>query len=119
MKPQSAKNKGRIFQQYIRDLILDVFKNVLKKDDVRSTSMGAGGEDILLSPLARSVFPYQVECKSKRDSAAHTMYNQAKEHGDHEPVVFIKKNNDIALAIIRAEHFLELIRKINENQPSN
>lgn len=118
MRPQSAKAKGRTFQQWTRDLILSTFPS-LESDDVKSTSMGAGGEDIQLSPAARKLVPYQIECKSKRDSAAHTMYEQAKSHGNREPLVFIKKDRSIPLVIMSAEHFLGLLKTINENKPSN
>lgn len=91
----------------------------LEKDDVRSTSMGASGEDIQLSPAARKLFPYQVECKNKRDSSVHTMFHQAIGHGNREPVLFVKRDRDIALAVVTAEHFMELITKNNENKPSN
>ena len=62
MKAQSAKAKGRKLQQVVRDGVLKRFPS-LEPDDVRSTSMGAGGEDVQLSPVARRLFPYQVECK--------------------------------------------------------
>lgn len=65
MKPSSAKAKGRKLQQQVRDLILETFSD-LEPDDVRSTSMGAGGEDVLLSPLARRKFPFSVECKNQQ-----------------------------------------------------
>jgi len=60
---QSRKSKGRRLQQFVRDMILENFDH-LEPDDVRSTSMGAGGEDVLLSPAARKVFPFSVECKN-------------------------------------------------------
>ena len=50
MRPQSCKSKGRRFQQKVARAILDVFPH-LTEDDVRSTSMGAPGEDIQMSPL--------------------------------------------------------------------
>ena len=118
MKPQSAKAKGRTFQQQIRDLILKEFPQ-LEKDDVRSTSMGNGGEDIQLSPAARKVFPYQIECKSKARSATHTIYNQAKDHGKHEPLGIIKMNRDIPLAIISLSHLMELIKNNESNRSSS
>lgn len=110
MKPQSAKAKGRRLQQDIRDLILGTFPE-LQPDDVRSTSMGAGGEDIQLSPAARRFLPIQIECKNKGKSAVHTMYNQAKEHGDYEPVLIVKQNHDKALAVVDASFFFGLLRQ--------
>ena len=51
MKPQSAKAKGRKLQQGICNLIVSSFPE-LNADDVLSRSSGAGGVDIMLSPLA-------------------------------------------------------------------
>ena len=51
-------------QNDVRDLILETFKE-LEPDDVRSTTMGDSGEDILLSPEARKLFPFAVECKNQ------------------------------------------------------
>jgi hypothetical protein len=76
--------------------------------------MGQSGEDIQLSPAARSLFPYQVEVKNKATSQIHTYYEQAKTHGDREPLVIVKKDRDIPLAIVSAEHFLELLKKLND-----
>ena len=64
MKTRSAKNKGKRLQNDVRDLILETFKE-LEPDDVRSTTMGDSGEDILLSPAARKLFPFSVECKNQ------------------------------------------------------
>lgn len=104
-------------QQLVRELILSLFLQ-LEPDDVRSTSMGVTGEDIQLSPKARLHIPYQIECKSKATSAIHTYYKQAKSHGNHEPLVIVKMDRDIPLAIVSAEHFFNLI-KTNEHKSSN
>jgi hypothetical protein len=112
VKPQSSKAKGRIFQNKVRDLILAAFLQ-LEPDDVKSTSMGAPGEDICLSPAARKIIPYQIECKSKATSQIHTYYEQCKTHGKHEPLVIVKKDRDIALAIVSLDHFLELLKEKN------
>ena len=114
MTPNGAKAKGRTFQQQVCKVILENFPS-LEKDDVRSTSMGNGGEDIQLSPAARKIFPYQIECKSKSLSATHTIYNQAKTHGKHEPLGIIKKNHDIPLVIISLSHFMELVKNNESN----
>ena len=64
MKSRSAKNKGKRLQNQVRDLLLEKFQQ-LEEDDVRSTTMGDSGEDILLSPAARKLFPFSVECKNE------------------------------------------------------
>ena len=75
IKPSSSKAKGRRLQQAVRDGILEAFP-ALEPDDVKSTSMGAGGEDVQLSPAARKLFPYQIECKPKAQSQLHTSTTQ-------------------------------------------
>lgn len=112
MTPQSAKAKGRNLQKWVVENLLKVFLS-LKPDDVRSTSMGVTGEDVQLSPRARKFFPYQIECKNKGTSQIHTYYGQAKTHGEYEPLVIVKKNRDIPLAIVSAEHFFNLVNKTN------
>jgi hypothetical protein len=108
MKPSSAKNKGATYQRWVRDKILEYFPS-LEPDDVKSTSMGAGGEDVLLSPAARKLFPYTIECKSRARIAVYEWYTQAKGHKDHEPLVFIKANRLEPLVIMSAEHFIKLL----------
>lgn len=110
MKPASAKSKGRTLQKWVKALILKTFPS-LEEDDVRSTSMGAGGEDVQLSPAARKLVPFQIECKNKARSQVHTYYAQAKEHGDYEPLVIVKMDRDIPLAILSAERLLKLLEE--------
>jgi len=113
MKPQSAKAKGRLLQQWVRDKVL-YWNPELSKDDVRSTSMGAGGEDVQLSSSARRMFPYQTECKSKAQYSVYKDYQQATEHGECEPLLIIKANNKNPLAIVDAEHFISLVRTLHD-----
>ena len=109
MKPASAKSKGRTLQKYVRDKLLEAFPT-LEPDDIKSTPMGAPGEDVMLSPAARRLIPYQVECKNKATSQVHTYYEQATAHGKHEPLVSVKKDRDIVLAIVSLEHYLVLLK---------
>lgn len=114
MRPASAKQKGRIAQQYVRDKILETFP-ILEPDDVKSTSMGASGEDVQLSPAARKLVPYQLEIKNKATSQIHTYYEQAKSHGKHEPAVVVHRDRGIYLATISLDHFLALIKNSKNN----
>lgn len=110
MKTQSAKAKGRKLQQMVRDLILETFTE-LEPDDVRSTSMGAGGEDLQLSPAARRKFPYSVECKNVEKLNVWGAYEQAEANsGDHEPLLIMKKNRKKPLVVIDLEAFVELLK---------
>jgi len=110
IRPQSAKAKGRKLQQAVRDSILDSFP-ALEADDVRSTSMGAGGEDVQLSPAARKLFPYSVECKNLAKIAVFNYYEQSRTNaGNYEPLVVIKQNRSKPLAVVDLDHFMNLVR---------
>jgi hypothetical protein len=81
--------------------------------------MGATGEDVQLSPAARKLLPYQIECKNKATSQIHTYYEQACNHGKHEPLVIVKKDRDVVLAIVSLDHFLDLLQNKNKNTDAN
>lgn len=80
--------------------------------------MGATGEDVQLSPHARRLVPYQIECKNKAKSQVHTYYEQAAEHGENEPLVIVKRDYGIPLAVLSAEHFFQLLQRLNESPKS-
>ena len=116
MKPRSAKNKGKRLQNKVRDLILEKF-NKLEQDDVRSITMGDSGEDILLSPAARRLFPFSVECKNQEKLNIWSSLEQAEENsGDYDPVLIFKRNRSKTYAVVNVEKFIELI---NENSKSS
>lgn len=115
MKPGSAKAKGRALQQWVRDKLLALFLS-LEPDDIRSTSMGAGGEDVQLSPAARRKLPISIECKNLASIAAYTWYEQAKTNaGKFEPVLIMKANRKKPLAVVDAEWFFQMM-KDNSNE---
>lgn len=107
MSVASAKNKGRSLQKLVRDMILSTFKK-LHPDDVKSTSMGAQGEDVQLSPAARKLFPFSIECKAYKSFAIYAHYEQAKANcpKGSEPLLIIKGNHKKPLAIVDAEWFI-------------
>lgn len=111
IKTSSAKAKGRRHQQWVRDKIYKAFPQ-LEEGDVRSTSMGAGGEDLLLSPAARKVFPYSVECKAFKSFAIYKVLEQASSNCPKgaEPIAIIKGDRQRPLAVIDAEHFIKLVQ---------
>ena len=112
MKPQSAKAKGRNLQKWARDKILESFPS-LEPDDVRSTSMGCGGEDLQLSPAARRLFKFSVECKAQERLNVYDAYDQAcANSGDYEPILIMKKNRKKPLVVMDAEAFIQLMTKL-------
>jgi hypothetical protein len=112
LKPSSAKNKGRLLQQWVVVQLLERF-TLLEQGDIVNTSMGAPGEDVKLSPAARRVIPYQIECKNLAKIAVYQHYEQAKTHGKHEPLIIMKQNQSKPLAVMDAQHFLDMLAEIH------
>ena len=111
MKPRSAKNKGKRLQNKIRDLILEKF-DILEPDDVRSITMGDSGEDILLSPAARRLFPFSVECKNQEKLNIWGALEQAEDNsGNHTPLVIFKRNRSKTYAVLEFDRLLELLNE--------
>lgn len=110
MKPRSAKNKGKKFQNLIRNKILETFPQ-LEETDVKSTTMGESGTDVFLSPAAAKMFPYGVECKSVAKFVGNTYFDQARSNTPKgmESVVFVKENRRDPLVLITLDHFMKLI----------
>lgn len=111
--PQSAKAKGRKFQQYCRDKILELLKPYgIVPDDVKSTAMGQSGEDLQFSPAARKLLAISVECKSLKAIAVYKLYEQAEQYKDKgEPVLFIKADRKKPLAVVDLDYYLKLERE--------
>ena len=111
MKPRSAKNKGKRLQNKVRDLILEKF-NQLEPDDVRSVTMGDSGEDILLSPAARKLFPFSTECKNQEKLNIWSSLEQAETNsGNHVPLLIFKRNRTKTYAVLEFDKLLELLNE--------
>ena len=105
MKTSSAKQKGRRFQQWVRDQLIEQLD--VHPEDIESRSMGAGGEDLIMARAAREKFPFSIECKNQEALNVWKAYEQAEANsGDYEPVVFIKRNNQKPLVVVDAEYFI-------------
>jgi hypothetical protein len=101
MKTSSAKAKGRRFQQWVRDQLIEQLD--IHPEDIESRSMGAGGEDLIMARAAREKFPYSIECKNQEKVNVWQSYAQAVDNsGNYEPVCFIKRNNHKPLVIVDA-----------------
>jgi hypothetical protein len=113
MKTASAKNKGRKFQQWVRDKLIEVLD--IDPQDIESRSMGAAGEDLMLARSARELFPFSIECKNVERLNFWDAYKQAQENaGDHEPIVFVKRNHQKPLVLVDAVRFIEMQNVINK-----
>ena len=112
MKTQSRKAKGRRLQNQFMQLLIE--KLDIDPEDIESRSMGAGGEDLIMSKAARNKFPYSVECKNQERMNIWQAWEQANNNkGIYEPLVVIKKNGVKPLVVLDAENFLDMIKEFN------
>ena len=113
---RSAKAKGRLGQQEIRDKLLESFPH-FEKDDIKSAIMGDTGADIQFSPQARKRLPLSIEIKRRKNElkTVYTYIEQAVKHNTGEPVVFYRSDHRPWVVIIGLEHYMDLLKdwKIN------
>ena len=110
MKTRSAKSKGRRLQNKIKEILLEAFTE-LEPDDIKSAIMGDSGEDIQLSPAARKLIPYSIECKNQEKLNIWGALEQAeKNSGDSNPVLIFKRNRSKTYAVLEIEDFINLIK---------
>ena len=73
----SRKAKGRRLQQRIRDDLRKLGKGYradFKDGDVESRPMGCCGTDVVLSPMAQIVFPFDIEAKNCESLNVSTIF---------------------------------------------
>jgi hypothetical protein len=100
MKTRSAKNKGKRLQNDVRDLILETFKQ-LEPDD-------------LLSPAARKLFPFSVECKNQEKLNIWSSLQQAEDNaGEHIPLVVFKRNRSKTYVAFELDKLMEILNEKN------
>ena len=110
MKSRSAKNKGKRLQNTVRDVLLETF-DTLEPDDIKSAIMGDSGEDIQLSPAARKLIPYSIECKNQEKLNIWSALEQAEGNkGVSKPVLIFKRNRSKTYAVLELEDFIDLIK---------
>lgn len=120
MNTASAKAKGRRLQQWVRDQVLSLVPS-FRQDDVKSTPMGSGGEDVQLSPFARDILPLSFECKSYKKFAVYGILDQANANKPEgtSPVVVLKADRRVPLVVCEAEHYFDLWKKFLDEEGAN
>ncbi len=115
MKTSSAKAKGRRLQQKFMQLLIE--KLDIDPEDIESRSMGAGGEDLIMSKAARTKFPFSVECKNQERLNIWSAWEQANSNrGVYEPLVVIKRNGTTPLVVLDAKVFMEYVKEFNNER---
>ena len=115
MKTSSAKAKGRRLQQKFMQLLIE--KLEIDPEDIESRSMGAGGEDLIMSKAARNKFPFSGECKNQERLNIWSAWEQANSNrGIYEPLVVIKRNGTTPLVVLDAKVFMEYVKEFNNER---
>ena len=110
--PASRKAKGRRFQQAVRQDLIDHLG--VSEGDVLSTAMGQSGCDLYLSPAARALFPYGVECKAQETISLPAWWKQCESNASKvelTPLLLIKRNREEPLAVLRWSDLLALLQQ--------
>ena len=94
-------------QQLMRQLLAKFPQ--LEPDDITSRSMGANGSDLLLSPAARKLIPYDFECKSLARFVGHSYIEQAVSNcpKNATPVAVVKANHKKPVVIMYIDDWIK------------
>lgn len=118
MRPQSAKAKGRRFQQWCAARFKQLFPH-LEGNDIRSVSMGCSGDDLILSPLALKVLPYNFEMKNVENLQLWATIRQTEKRDDDTsntlPCIALRKNRTNPIVVVSFMHFCDLIQQSSPN----
>ena len=112
MKPRSAKAKGKRLQNKVTQLLQEKYSSVLEAGDFKSTTMGEHGMDVQLSPSARKVFPFAIECKNQEQLNIWKSLEQAESNCEGlTPLLVFKRNKTKIYAALEISDFLNLLKK--------
>lgn len=122
MRPQSLKAKGRRWQQEVAHRLKEIYPH-LTGNDILSRSMGSQGSDLILSPLAQMILPYDFEMKNQEKSNIWKDLNQSEARLIHYrmyPILMLKRNHlpkhiKMGIAILPFAHYCSLM--VQHNAP--
>jgi hypothetical protein len=112
MKSRSAKAKGRRAVAELRDILLEAAPE-LEAGDLVVNPTSLPGEDLYLSPRARSRFPWAIEVKNVERLNVWDALSQAENHGEKSggtPALFFKRNRSDFYVALKLRDFLRLVR---------
>ena len=110
MKPRSAKAKGKRLQNKVTKLLQEKYSSVLEEGDFKSTTMGEHGMDVQLSPAARKIFPFAIECKNQEALNIWKSLEQAEDNCEGlVPLLIFKRNKSKIYATLEISDFLDLL----------
>lgn len=119
MKTSSAKAKSRRLQDKVAFKIRDLFKGILTNGDIKPAIMGTSGTDVVLSPSAKNLIAFDIECKNVEKLIGSNLtdaINQCEANTEigRIPLLIFKKNGESERVILKLEDFIKLIYPNND-----
>ena len=114
---KASKAKGRRLQNYVRDMLRDVYSQ-LHEDDIKSQTMGMTGEDIVRSPAAKEVCTFSFECKNVERLQIWRAIEQSEANKPDcsAPAIVFKKNGKEPYVAIPFTVFCDMLQFENEGR---
>lgn len=114
MKTSASKAKGRRLQNTVTLKFRNLFSGVLHEGDIKPQLMSQNGTDVILSPSAKNLIAFDIECKNQETLVGAQLTNAIEQcEGNTEegriPLLIFKKNQEPERVILRLDYFLELI----------
>lgn len=105
---RSRKAKGRLLQNFVRDIFRNIFRHKLELEDIEARIMGGSGTDVVFTPAAKKLIPFDIEVKNQEKFNLNEAMKQAISNtkGDRIPVVVFSKNQDDVYIALK---FMDLI----------
>ena len=116
---KASKAKGRRLQNYVRDMLRDVYCQ-LHEDDIKSQTMRMTGEDIVRSPAAKEVCTFSFECKNVERLQIWRAIEQceANKPDCSAPAIVFKKNGKQPYVALPFTVFCDMLQYENEERLS-
>lgn len=110
MNTAGRKAKGRSLVLEVKAWLHKVFPE-FNDHDVIIPATSASGDDLVLSPELRVVFPFSVECKRQEGlSKVYSFMEQAEKNcNSHTPLVIMRSNHKEALVVLKLTDFEKLV----------
>ncbi len=109
---QSAKQKGRIMQQWVCAQICRLTGYPWGPDQpIESRPMGQAGPDVRLEKDVQGMFPFSVECKWQESWSIPAWIKQAKanQKADTAWLLVLKRSRDRPVVVMDAEVFFDIL----------
>jgi hypothetical protein len=111
-RPEAFEESGRLKDEY-RNSVAFVEKFTLKDGDIESRQMAGAGTDIVLSPAAEGMIPFDIECKNTETAQPWAWMKQAKANtkpGRIPLVCFTRNREGDIYVMMRLDDVLKLLR---------